>query len=62
MSVDYRKLYAYLVGQVDDALQMIAYGYGREGYGKDQLVIDVGCKLKDSLERAEEMYMEMEEQ
>ena len=59
--VEYQKLYAYLVGQIDDALQMIANGYGREDYGKDQLIIDVGCKLKDALMQAEEMYVDMEE-
>jgi len=46
-----------MVGEVDDALQMIANGYGREGYGKDQLVIDVGEKLKNALLEAEDEFI-----
>lgn len=57
----YKTLYAYLVGEIDEALEMIANGYVREGYGKDQLVIDVGEKLKIALLKAEDMYVESNE-
>lgn len=61
MADTYGKLYSRLVGEVDDALQMIANGYGREGYGKDRLVIDVGGKLKSALLAAEEEFISVEE-
>ena len=59
---NYQKLYAYMAGEVDEALEMIANGYVREGYGKDRLVIAVGEKLKGALLKAEEMYVEAEEE
>lgn len=61
MADTYGKLYSRLVGEVDDALQMIANGYGREGYGKDQLVIDVGEKLKNALLEAEDEFISVRE-
>lgn len=56
MAVDYQKMYAYLVGQVDDSLQMIADALIDEDPGRDELVA-VGNKLKAALEEVEEEYI-----
>lgn len=60
MSQDYQKLYAYLVGEVDGALQMIAKGYAEQA-DKERLLLTVGEKLKAALLAAEDMYIEQEE-
>ena len=54
--VDYQKLYAYLVGQIDDTLQLICYDLLKGQYGWDELNA-VGEKLRDALLAAEEMYL-----
>ena len=60
MSQDYQKLYAYLVGEVDGALQMIAKGYAEQA-DKERLLLTVGEKLKAALLAAEDMYIEQED-
>ena len=56
----HQKLYAYLVGEVDGALQMIAKGYAKQA-DKERLLLTVGEKLKAALLAAEDMYIEQEE-
>ena len=57
MSVNYQKLYAYLVGQIDDTIQMIADDLFHGKHGRDEL-FGVGDKLKTALMTAEEMYLD----
>ena len=57
MSVNYQKLYAYLVGQVDDAIQMVGNSLFHGKHGYDELFA-VGDKLKTALLTAEEMYLD----
>ncbi len=58
MSEIYEKMYAHLVGEVDDSLQMIADSAGqRDG---EALLRDVASKLKKALLAAEEMYVDAE--
>ena len=56
MAADYQKLYAYLVGQVDETLEMIGDGLARGSCGYDELAAVAG-KLKAALITAEEMYL-----
>ena len=57
MSVNYQKLYSYLVGEIDKALQEIA-GYAMNpSAGRDELFA-VGNKLKNALLVAEDMYLD----
>ncbi len=56
MDVNYEKLYAYLVGQVDDSLQRIAAMLMAEECGRAELV-EIGEKLRAALLTAEEMYI-----
>jgi len=60
MSVNYQKLYAYLVGQVDDAIQMVGEALFHGKHGCDEFLA-VGDKLKAALLTAEEMYLEQED-
>lgn len=53
----YQKLYTYLVGQIDDTLQMIAEDLVNGKSGWDELNA-VGNKLKDALLTAEEQYLD----
>jgi len=59
MSVNYQKLYTYLVGQIDETLKQIAEEliYGHPGWTE---MMEVGSKLKLALLAAEEMYLEEE--
>lgn len=59
MTVDYQKLYAYLVGQVDDTLQIIAGNLVSGKTDRDALV-SVGEKLKAALLAAEDMVLDEE--
>ncbi len=59
--MDYQKLYAYLVGQIDDTLQMIALQLQSAAPGYSELRA-VGEKLKGALLTAEEMYLDAEEE
>ena len=52
----YQKLYSYLVGQVDNTLQMIA-GHLTDGVAGRDALIAVGEKLKNALLTAEDMYL-----
>ena len=58
--MNYQKLYAYLVGQIDDALQLIAAQLQSEAPGYCELYA-VGEKLKNALLTAEEMYLDEED-
>ena len=55
--VDYQKLYAYLVGQIDDTLQLICYDLLKGQHGWEELNA-VGERLRGALLAAEEMYLE----
>jgi len=57
MTADYQKLYAFLVGQIDDTLEMIGTSLVRGDCGYDELVVVAG-KLKNALISAEEMYLD----
>ena len=61
MSVNYSKLYSYLVGQIDDVLQLICYDLLKGQHGRDELN-EVGEKLRDALHAAEEMYLDEAEE
>lgn len=56
MSSIYNKLYAYLAGQIDETLQMIAQNLisGNTGWAEMNAI---GEKLKNALLTAEEQYM-----
>ena len=54
--VNYQKLYAYLVGQIDDVLQLICYDLLKGQQGRQELN-EVGEKLRNALYQAEEMYL-----
>ena len=56
MSVKYDKLYSYLVGQIDDVLQLICYDMLKGQHGREELN-ELGEKLKAALLTAEEMYL-----
>lgn len=56
---DYQKLYAYLVGQIDDALQLIA-GNLMDGKTDRDALVSVGEKLKTALLAAEDMVLDEE--
>ena len=58
--IDYKKLYTYLVGEVDDTLQRIAGDLVGGNPGWNELNA-VGERLKSALLTAEEMYLEAEE-
>ena len=55
--VDYQKLYAYLVGQIDDTIQLICSDLLNGQHGFQELNA-VGEKLRDALSTAEEMYLD----
>lgn len=57
----YSKMYASVVGDVDNVLSDIAELVMRENCGKEEL-IEVGMKLKAALLKAEDMYVESEEE
>ena len=57
MAARYDKLYTYLVGEIDDVLQLICYDLLKGQYGRDELA-EVGEKLRSALHEAEEMYLE----
>lgn len=52
----YKKMYATVVGQVDNTIQMIGDSVLGGNYGREKL-IEVGEKLKKALQDAEEMYL-----
>ena len=58
--VDYQKLYSFLVGQIDDTLQLICYDLLKGQHGWKELN-EVGEKLRDALLAAEEMYLDESE-
>ena len=57
MEVNYQKLYAYLAGQIDDTLQIIADELCKEEHTYDS-IITIGDNLKDALLTAEEWYID----
>ena len=57
MSANYKKLYSYLVGQVDDVLQLICYDLLKGQHGREELD-EIGEKLRAALLTAEEMYLD----
>ena len=59
--VNYEKLYAFLVGLIDDAIQSICANLLDGRHGWDELNA-VGVKLCDTLLSAEEMYSEEEKE
>ncbi len=61
MSSIYKKLYAYMVGEVDGALQILANGYP-DCADRSELLLTIGARLKGALAAAEEMYIESAEE
>ena len=57
MSPIYQKLYSYLVGQIDDTLQLICDDLLKGKHGFTELN-EVGEKLKAALLTAEDMYLD----
>lgn len=57
MGANYQKLYAYLVGQVDEALQEIAGILINGEPGRNEIVA-LGEKLKNALLATEDMFLE----
>lgn len=57
MSVNYQKLYSYLVGQIDETLQQIA-AYVMTTTNKSPELLEIGDKLKNALLLAEDMYLD----
>ena len=57
MSVNYPKLYSYLVAQIDDTLQQIA-AYAMKPTGISPELFEVGEKLRSALLSAEDMYLD----
>lgn len=55
--VDYQKLYSYLVGQIDDTIQLICSDLLSGQHGFKELNA-IGEKLRDTLLTAEEMYLD----
>ena len=60
MNLNYQKLSAYLVGQIDDVLQQIATNLTAQTCGWIEMNA-VGETLKNALLTAEEMYLDGEE-
>lgn len=56
MNSIYQKLYAYLAGQIDDTLQMVAQNLVNGNTGQTEMNA-IGEKLKNALLTAEEQYM-----
>lgn len=56
MNSIYQKLYAYLAGQIDDTLQMVAQNLVNGNTGQNEMNA-IGEKLKNALLTAEEQYM-----
>ena len=54
--INYQKLYAYLVGQIDDTIQLICSDLINGQHGFKELNA-VGEKLRDALLTAEEIYL-----
>ena len=59
--VDYQKLYSYLVGQIDDTIQLICSDLMSGKHGFEELN-QVGEKLRSALMEAEEMYLKQSEE
>ena len=60
MDTIYKKMYAQLVGQVDETLQIIGNAVVF-GNCDREMVKDIGNRLKDALLAAEELYVAEEE-
>lgn len=58
--MNYQKLYAYMVGQVDEAIDMIDLALGNPNCGAGDLAMLKG-KLIGALQNAEEMYLSEED-
>ena len=57
MTVNYQKLYAYLVGQIDETLQYIAGELVKSCYHDQSTLLTVSNQLKNALLTAEDMYL-----
>lgn len=60
MSELYKKMYATVVGEVDDTIQLIAKAILDHEYGFEKMS-EIGEKLKRALLDAEDMYLDAEE-
>ena len=56
----YKKLYAYLVGEIDDTIQIICHNLLTGQLGREELIA-IGEKLRDALLTAEERYLDATE-
>ena len=54
MPVDYQKLYAFLVGQIDDTIHLAEAALQQQ---ENSTLVSVGQKLKLALLTAEEIYL-----
>lgn len=54
---NYKKLYSYLVGEIDDVLQLICCDLLKGQHGFNELN-EIGEKLRNALLTAEEMYLD----
>ena len=59
--VDYEKLYHFLVGKVDDTLQLICYDLLKGQHGEFEFR-QVANSLRAALMEAEEMYLNQSEE
>lgn len=60
MSELYQKMYAAVVGEVDDTLQIICQAVADREYTVEKLN-EIGEKLRNALLKAEDMYLDAEE-
>ena len=60
MAADYQRLYAFLVGEVDDVLKTIADDLIHQKCTWQEMN-DIGIRLKNALLEAEERYLSEEE-
>lgn len=60
MSELYKKMYATVVGEVDETIQLIAKAILDHEYGFE-MMSEIGQKLKKALLDAEDMYLDAEE-
>lgn len=63
MAVNYQKLYAYLVGEIDDTLQLIARDLTDERCTEQGFIriVEIGEKLRNALTTAEDTVLDSTE-
>lgn len=61
MSELYKKMYATVVGEVDDTLQIICVAITKQEYTFEKMN-EIGEKLRNALLTAEDMYLDADEE